>query len=336
MLWKYVIGRLAMFFVTIYIASSIVFFLPRISGQNPLEEKLLEEAARGGFLEDTDAMVAAFDEKYGFNKPLWQQYVKFMTGIVQFDLGRSIFNWPKTVNQLLAETIMWTLALGLLTLIFAFILGSLMGAVLEWKRQKSILMALMAPILTLSAVPYYLFGLVLLLAFSFVWSVFPLFGGYSRGVAGWPDWSNWSFIGNVLWHATLPALSIVLVSLGGWAMGMRGMMVTTKGEDYMLQAEAKGLPDRTMFFRYGVRNSLLPQLTGLALQLGLIVSGLVLVEVVFSYPGVGGLLVQAIPRSDHAVIQGIVFVLALGTALATLILDLIYPLIDARIKYSET
>ena len=333
--WKYILGRLAMFVVTIFVASSIVFFLPRISGQNPLEEKLLEEAARGGFMEDVDSMVAAFDEKYGFNKPLWQQYVKFMTGILKFDLGRSIFNWPKTVNQLLAETILWTLALGLLTLIFAFVVGSLMGAVLEWKRHKTILMALMSPILTLSAVPYYLFGLVLLLAFSFVWSIFPLFGGYSRGVAGWPDWSNWSFIGNVLWHATLPALSVVLVSLGGWAMGMRGMMVTTKGEDYMLQAEAKGLPERIMFYSYGIRNSLLPQLTGLALQLGLIVSGLVLVEVVFSYPGVGGLLVQAIPRSDHAVIQGIVFVLALGTALATLILDLIYPLIDARIKYSD-
>ncbi len=333
--WKYILGRLAMFIVTIFVASSIVFFLPRISGQNPLEEKLLEEAARGGFMEDVDSMVAAFDEKYGFNKPLWQQYVKFMTGILKFDLGRSIFNWPKTVNQLLAETILWTLALGLLTLIFAFVVGSLMGAVLEWKRHKTILMALMSPILTLSAVPYYLFGLVLLLAFSFVWSIFPLFGGYSRGVAGWPDWSNWSFIGNVLWHATLPALSVVLVSLGGWAMGMRGMMVTTKGEDYMLQAEAKGLPERIMFYSYGIRNSLLPQLTGLALQLGLIVSGLVLVEVVFSYPGVGGLLVQAIPRSDHAVIQGIVFVLALGTALATLILDLIYPLIDARIKYSD-
>ena len=333
--WKYILGRLAMFIVTIFVASSIVFFLPRISGQNPLEEKLLEEAARGGFMEDVDSMVAAFDEKYGFNKPLWQQYVKFMTGILKFDLGRSIFNWPKTVNQLLAETILWTLALGVLTLIFAFIVGSLMGAVLEWKRHKTILMALMSPILTLSAVPYYLFGLVLLLAFSFVWSIFPLFGGYSRGVAGWPDWSNWSFIGNVLWHATLPALSVVLVSLGGWAMGMRGMMVTTKGEDYMLQAEAKGLPERIMFYSYGIRNSLLPQLTGLALQLGLIVSGLVLVEVVFSYPGVGGLLVQAIPRSDHAVIQGIVFVLALGTALATLILDLIYPLIDARIKYSD-
>ncbi len=333
--WKYILGRLAMFIVTIFVASSIVFFLPRISGQNPLEEKLLEEAARGGFMEDVDSMVAAFDEKYGFNKPLWQQYVKFMTGILKFDLGRSIFNWPKTVNQLLAETILWTLALGVLTLIFAFVVGSLMGAVLEWKRHKTILMALMSPILTLSAVPYYLFGLVLLLAFSFVWSIFPLFGGYSRGVAGWPDWSNWSFIGNVLWHATLPALSVVLVSLGGWAMGMRGMMVTTKGEDYMLQAEAKGLPERIMFYSYGIRNSLLPQLTGLALQLGLIVSGLVLVEVVFSYPGVGGLLVQAIPRSDHAVIQGIVFVLALGTALATLILDLIYPLIDARIKYSD-
>lgn len=321
-----------MFLITLWVASTVVFFLPRLSGQNPLEEKLAEEAQRGGFTENIDEMVAAFDEKYGFDQPLWRQYVTFLSDVTRFDLGRSIFNWPKTVNQLLSETIMWTLALGLLTLFFSFAAGSLMGALLEWKRQSRWLMVLMTPILTLSAVPYYLFGLVLLLAFAFVWTIFPLFGGYSRGVPGWPDWSDWSFIGDVLWHATLPALSVTVVSLGGWAMGMRGMMVTTKGEDYMLEAEAKGLPGRIIFFRYGVRNATLPQLTGLALQLGLIVSGLVLVEVVFSYPGVGGLLVQAITRSDHAVIQGIVFVLAFGTALATFILDMIYPLVDPRIR----
>lgn len=332
--WKYLAGRLAMFVVTLWVASTVVFFLPRLSGQNPLEEKLIEEAQRGGFQENIQEMVEAFDEKYGFNDPLWQQYVTFLGDVAQFDLGRSIFNWPKTVNALLAETIWWTLVLGLLTLVLSFFLGTLMGALLEWRRQARWLMVLMTPVLTLSAVPYYLFGLVLLLVFSFVWTVFPLFGGYTRGIAGWPDWGNWEFLLDVLWHATLPALSITVVSLGGWAMGMRGMMVTTKGEDYMLEAEAKGLPNRVMFFNYAIRNAALPQLTGLALQLGLIVSGLVLVEVVFSYPGVGGLLVQAITRSDHAVIQGIVFVLAFGTALATLVLDLIYPLIDPRIRLS--
>ena len=161
---------------------------------------------------------------------------------------------------------------------------------------------------------------------------YPLVYGYQQGVLGWPDWSDWSFILSVLKHGLLPALSITMVSLGGWAMGMRGMMVTTKGEDYMVQAEAKGLPERIMLTKYAVRNSLLPQVTGLTLALGLIVSGVVLVEIVFGYPGVGGQLVQAVSRSDYPTIQGIVFLLAFGTAAATLVLDLTYPLLDPRIK----
>ncbi len=331
--WKYIANRLAMFVITIFVASTVVFFLPRISGQNPLEEKIYQEAQAGGFLDpDVAERVRVFEEKYGFDKPLWQQYVKFVTDVVRFDLGRSIFNWPKTVNQLLAEKIMWTIAMGVLTLLFAFAVGSLMGAIMEWRRQNFALMATMAPFLTLSAVPFFIFGIVLQLVVFNVDKEWPLSYGFRQGEIGWPDWSDWSFIISVLQHAIMPALAITLVSLGGWAMGMRGMMVTTKGEDYMMQAEAKGLPDRVMLFRYAIRNSTLPQLTGLTLSLGLIVSGVVLVEIVFSYPGVGGLLLQAVRNNDYPTTQGIVFVLAFGTALATLILDLVYPLIDPRIK----
>lgn len=339
--WKYIASRVAMFFLTIFIASTLVFFLPRLSGRHPIEEKLYEEALRGGFLEsDYREQVNALNEIYGFDRPLWQQYVEYLTEIVRFDLGNSTFNLSKSVNQLLAETLGWTVALTLLTMILAFAIGTFMGAIMEWRRQSTWLLATMAPFLMMSAIPYFIFGLVMLLLFWFSWSqafdweLFPPYGGYTTGRIGWPDWSDPRFLLDVLWYATLPALSVVLVSLGGWAMGMRGMMVTTKGEDYMMQAEAKGLPGRVMFYRYAIRNAMLPQLTGLALQFGLIVSGLVLVEIVFTYPGVGGLLVQSIRNSDYPLTQGIVFVLALGTASATLLLDMLYPLIDPRINYA--
>ena len=322
-----------MFVITIWIASTFVFFLPRLSGQNPLAEKIYQEAQQGGYEDPNVAeRVRVFEAKYGFDRPIWEQYVKFVTDVIQFDLGRSIFQWPKTVNEILAEKIMWTLAMGLLTLILAFLIGSLMGALMEWRRHNIALMVSMAPILALSAVPFFIFGLVLQLLVFNIDNEFPLVYGYQQGIVGWPDWTDFSFILSVLKHAILPALSITVVSLGGWAMGMRGMMVTTKGEDYMLQAEAKGLPDRVMFFQYAIRNSLLPQLTGLTLALGLIVSGVVLVEIVFGYPGVGGQLLQAVRSNDYPTTQGIVFVLAFGTAGATLALDLLYPLIDPRIR----
>ena len=331
--WRYISGRLLMFVITIWMASTIVFFLPRLSGQNPLAEKIYQDAQRGGYQDPNVAeRVRVFEEKYGFDRPLWEQYVKFVTDVVQFDLGRSIYQWPKSVNEILAEKIMWTLSMGLLTLILAFVIGSTMGALLEWKRNNWGLMVAMAPILAISAVPFFIFGLVLQLLVFNVNREFPMVYGFRQGVIGWPDWSDWDFIFSVLKHGILPATSITLVSLGGWAMGMRGMMVTTKGEDYMVQAEAKGLPERIMLTKYAIRNSLLPQVAGLTLALGLIVSGVVLVEIVFGYPGVGGQLLQAVRSNDYPTIQGIVFVLAFGTAAATFVLDLTYPLLDPRIK----
>jgi peptide/nickel transport system permease protein len=161
----------------------------------------------------------------------------------------------------------------------------------------------------------------------------PIFGGYSAGTI--PAWSG-SFILDVLAHATLPALSIVLVATGGWALGMRGMMVTTMGEDYVTFAEAKGLRASTIFLRYCVRNAILPQTTALALALGQILSGAVLVEVIFGYPGIGTLLFEAIRENDFYLIQGIVFTVIVALGFATFILDVFYPLLDPRISYQRT
>ncbi|MBZ0289758.1 MAG: ABC transporter permease, partial [Anaerolineae bacterium] len=181
-------------------------------------------------------------------------------------------------------------------------------------------------------VPYYLFGLVLVYVLGVIMRVFPVSGGYSTGVI--PSFSA-AFILDVLRHSILPALSIILIGIGGWALGMRGMMVTIEGEGYMLLAEANGLKPRTIFFNYGLRNAILPQVTGLALSLGFVVAGSVLVEVVFRYPGVGSILNQAIGTADYFVIYGVVFMIVITISLATLVIDLVYPLLDPRITYKK-
>ena len=191
----------------------------------------------------------------------------------------------------------------------------------------------MPPLWALHAIPFFLLGLILIYLFAFWFPVLPMFGGYSAGA--FPALTL-PFVLDLVRHAILPALSIVLVATGGWALSMRGMMVTTQGEDYVIFAEAKGLRSLTIFLRYCVRNALLPQATGLALALGQIVSGAVLVEVIFGYPGIGTVLFQAIRENDHFLIQGIVFTVIVALGLATLILDAIYPLLDPRISYRRT
>jgi peptide/nickel transport system permease protein len=185
-----------------------------------------------------------------------------------------------------------------------------------------------------SAVPFYLLGLVLVWLFSFQLKVFPTFGGYTVGTI--PNWSDPAFWADVLYHSILPALAIILGSIGAWALGMRAMMVTTQGEDFMTFAEAKGLKGTTLFMRYAMRNALLPQATGLALALGHILSGAVLVEVIFSYPGIGTTLFHAIRENDYFLIQGIIIGVIVSLGIATLILDLLYPVLDPRITYKRT
>jgi peptide/nickel transport system permease protein len=190
----------------------------------------------------------------------------------------------------------------------------------------------MPPLWALHAIPFFLCGLILMyfLAFQLQW--LPMFGGYTAGA--FPALTP-AFVADVVQHATLPALSIILVATGGWALTMRGMMVTTEGEDYVTFAEAKGLKSLTIFLRYCVRNAILPQTTALALSLGQILSGAVLVEVIFAYPGIGTVLYHAIRENDHFLIQGIVFSVIVALGLAMLILDLIYPWLDPRITYRK-
>ena len=180
--------------------------------------------------------------------------------------------------------------------------------------------------------PYYLIGIALIYLFAFSWEILPISGGYDIGKS--PQWTT-EFIWDAVRHSILPGASIILAGIGFWAIGMRGMMTMTMGDDYMILAEAKGLKGWRLFTWYGMRNAMLPQITALALSLGHIVSGAILVEVVFSYPGIGGMLVQAIRNFDFTLLYGIVYLTILGIAIATLILDLIYPRLDPRITYEK-
>jgi len=192
---------------------------------------------------------------------------------------------------------------------------------------------MLSPFLLISSLPYYLFGLLLVYIFAFKLKFFPIGGGSQYGTL--PSFTL-SYILDVLHHSILPAASIVLTGLGGWALGMRGMMITTLGEDYIILAQARGLPSRRIFLCYAMRNALLPQTTGLALSAGTIVSGSLVVEAIFRYPGIGSVLFQAIASFDYFTIYGVVFFIILTIAVATLIIDLTYPLLDPRIRYQKS
>jgi peptide/nickel transport system permease protein len=329
----FVLKRFGLFLLLIWVAATVNFIGPRLTGKDPIRTRLLKQAVVGGYVQQgMDQMAKEYERKFGLDKPLWEQYATYLGDMARLNFGPSIANYPRSVNEIMADALPWTITLLGTTTIVAFLLGSFLGALLAWPRSPRFLQYLLPPLLTLSAIPYYLLGLVLLYVLAFRIPLFPSFGGYTPGSL--PGWSA-SFLVDATSHAILPALSIILAALGFWALGMRAMMVTVQGEDSMIFAEAKGLKQRTLFMHYGVRNALLPQTTALALALGEILSGAVLVEVVFGYPGIGSVLYNAIKDFDYYLIQGIVFTIVVSIGFATMVLDLAYPLLDPRVKYRK-
>src|SRR5262249_47471315 len=277
-----------------------------------------------------EQMAKEYDQKFGLDKPLITQYTTYLRDMSRLDFGPSIANYPRSVNDIMSGAIVWSAVLLSVTTVLAFAIGTFLAAVMAWPQSPRFLRYFLPPLLSLSAIPYYLLGLFLLYFVAFRANLFPALGGYTPGPL--PELSG-RFLLDAAGHAILPGLSIILAAIGFWALGMRAMMVTIQGEDSMIFAEAKGLKDRTLFLRYAVRNALLPQATALALALGEILSGAVLVEVVFAYPGIGSVLYTAIKDFDYFLIQGIVFTVVVSIAFATLVVDLVYPLIDPRITY---
>jgi len=276
--------------------------------------------------------VAAYEEKFGLDQPLWNQYINYMNDMLHLDFGYSFTGYPMRVSEQIANALPWTIGLLTTATLIAFLLGSLLGALLAWPGSPKFLNFFTGPLMVFAGVPYYLFGLILIYFLGVQTNIFPVYGAMTPGVVYENEWAKYL---DILKHSILPALSIVLASAGGWALNMRGMMVTIQGEDYMINAEAKGLTGKRRFFAYGIRNALLPQVTNLALSLGFVVSGSILVEMVFGYPGMGALLSSSVKLFDYQTLYGVVFIIILAISVSTLILDLIYPFLDPRINSQD-
>ncbi len=328
---SYLVRRIFMLFLIIFSAATLNFFIHKITTRKPIREKLMEQASRGGYIPPGfEEMVQSYEAKFGLNKPVWEQYLTYMGEMARFNLGYSIANFPKTVPELIGQAVWWTVGLLSVTTIVTFVIGTLLGALMAWGRSGFLFRNVVPSLLVIGAVPPFIVGLLLIYFVAFKWKLLPLGGAF--GATTLPSFSL-SFFLEVGKHAILPALAFILTTAGGWAIGMRGMMVTVQGEDYMTFGEAKGLKDWRLFYKYAVRNALLPQVTGLAIAFSNIVGGSVLVEVVFRYPGLGTLLARAITQLDYFLIYGIVFILIVAIGIAMLIIDLIYPLLDPRIAY---
>ncbi|MDY6878080.1 MAG: ABC transporter permease [Chloroflexota bacterium] len=329
---RYLSERFVIFVVTIFISITIVFFVPRLVPGHPLLAVFSRLAAAGGSL-NAPELIEEYNQIFGLDKSMGIQYVSFLRELARGNLGYSISSFPSHVSDLLRPALPWTIGLLTLTTLISWVLGSLIGAVVGWKGGKSPFFQALVPIaLVLYTIPYYILAIILVFLFAFRWPIFPLSGAYSVGLR--PELSL-DFVLDVLRHAVLPALSIVLVSLGWWFLSMRSLITSLKGEDYILQAEAKGLPGRRILWSYAFRNALLPQATGLAISLGHIVGGALVTEVIFAYPGLGWLIYNSIKSLDFPVIQGGVLLIVFSVALANFVIDMIYPLIDPRIRYQQ-
>ncbi len=330
--WGYVLRRVGMWLLTILIGTTLIFMIPRLAPGDPIAAMVSRMSAQSGFVANSADMINAWRARFGLDEPLYIQYFNFLSNSLRFDLGYSLASFPSRVDSMVFNALPWTAGLLLVATILSFVIGNTIGALMAWQKTPGWINNLLPTSLIFTSIPFFMLGILLIYVFAFGLRWLPPSGAYGRGLT---QGFNLPFITSVAYHAILPAMAIVVTSMGLWAMGMRGMMITTAGEDYMILAEAKGLKPSRIFWLYGVRNSILPQVTALALSLGAIVGGSLLVEYIFAYPGVGYLLYQGIVTSDYTLIQGIVFMLIFVTATMVLILDLIYPLIDPRITFER-
>ena len=326
---NYLVRRLLVFFLTLWVAATLIFIIPRLAPGDPISAMVARMSQQVGFVENADLIIEAWRKRFGLDDPVYVQYFRFMANTIRLDLGYSMANFPATVSELVRRAMPWTIGLvGIATAIF-FTVGNLCGALLAWSKTPRLVKILIPISMTFTSIPPVLAGLLLVYVFGFLIPIFPQVNSYARGMV--PELTL-EFIGSVLYHGFLPAMSIVLVTFGYWALGMRGMLVTIEGEDYMILAQAKGLKPFYVLYRYMIRNAILPQMTALAVSVGTLVSGSVLVEYIFTYNGMGSLIVSAIRNQDFGLIQGASFILIVTSALAVLIIDLSYPLIDPRIS----
>ena len=325
---KFFLRRSAFYLFTAWAAITINFLLPRMMKGDPVSAYLLKNQGK-----ISPEAIASLRTLFGLdsNKSMAEQYLDYWRLLFSGDLGRSFSKGLAPVTEVIASALPWTIGLVGLATVISFLLGTAFGAFIGWRRGSKA--DFVVPVATFfSTVPYFWMGLIAIAVLSTMLGWFPASHAYGKGTV--PNLSL-DFIGQVIKHGALPAITIVLASLGGWILGMRNMMLTVLDEDYVTVAQAKGLSSRRVLWNYAARNALLPQLSSFALSLGFIVSGTLVMELVFSYPGVGKLLLDATNAKDYPLMQGLFLVITLTVLIANVVADIAYAALDPRARQME-
>jgi len=317
--------RLFFYLVTAAVAVSLDFLVPRLIPGNPVDAVLSHMQG----MTMTPAMIHNLELQLGANTKasLWAQYTHYWNNVVHGNLGVSTGNGLAPVSAVIRSALPYTLGLVGVATVISFVLGTAIGALVAWKRG-SWLDNLLPAVTFFQAAPYFFLAFLAIDVFAVVLGWFP--SGLAHQSTDFPAF-DWTYISDVLDHAILPALTIVVASAAGWIVGMRNVMLTTMDEDYVLLAAAKGLSKRRVIW-YAARNAILPSVSGFALAIGFIVSGALLTEIVFSYPGLGSLLVQAVSNDDYALMQGLFLIITFAVLAANLIADFVYVFLDPRTR----
>jgi peptide/nickel transport system permease protein len=322
---RYLLQRIGFYVFTAWAAITINFFIPRMIPGDPVSALL----ARFQGQMNTDAIQSLY-VLFGIdkNQSLVSQYIDYWKQLAHGDLGLSFTAFPSPVSEVIVQSLPWTLALVGITTVLSFFIGTGLGVLAGWRRG-SWTDGLLPVTTFLSSVPYFWLGLLSIYLLTGPASFFPASGGYTPGLV--PAFDQY-FIPSAIQHSLLPALTILISSVSGWILSMRNMMVTVSAEDYITVAHAKGLSDRRVALSYAARNALLPNVSGFALSLGFIVGGTLLVEIVFSYPGVGFQLFRAVGSHDYPLMQGIFLIITISVLVANLIADIAYLMLDPRTR----
>jgi peptide/nickel transport system permease protein len=321
---RFIVRRVVFYLAAAWVALTVNFFMPRAMPGNAVQ------AIMAKFPNLQPSAYRALQALLGVGHPgsLWHQYWAYLDDVAHFNFGTDVTEYPAKVSTLLAQTIPWTITLVGTATVIAFFAGTALGIMAGW-RHGGLLDRLLPGLMFVQAVPYFFLALILLELLAIKGHVVPLGQGYSGGLV--PGW-NWPFLASAVYHSLLPAFTIVIASLAGWMLQMRNVMITTIGEDYVIAAQAKGLPSRRVVLSYATRNALLPQLQGFGLALGFVVSGAIVMEIVFSYPGIGLLLLNAVTSNDYPLMQAVFLVITFAVLLANLIVDLIIVVADPRAR----
>ncbi|WP_417308082.1 ABC transporter permease [Devosia sp.] len=314
----------------VFFGVSATFLVTHLSPISPVETALGRMTARSNF--DPEAIVAmreALTEMYGVNEPILMQYINFWARLVRGDLGPSLLAFPTPAMTLVMRAMPWTVGLLVTSTLITFAIGNLFGGLAGYMQNNRFFKAFGIIAMGIQPIPYYIVAFILLIIFGFLWPVLPISGGFAMNVT--PGWS-FEFIGSVLLHSILPALSLVLVGFGGWFLGMRALVSNIVTEDYVTYAELGAVRRDTIVLGYVMRNALVPQLTALAMALGGVFSGTVITEQVFNYPGLGSLLIDAVNAGDYSLVLAVSTVSITSVAVAIFIVDLLYPILDPRVR----